>query len=342
MQNDIIFKDAARICGRVDFSAIRDATVLVTGASGFVGTYLLATLCSLRESGVPLTVHAQIHSEPAPHTAEIIRRGGFNLLRADLADCRECLSLPESDVILHSAGYAQPAVFMASPAATLQVNTTATAALLQKLRPGGVFLFVSSSEVYSGLGKAVAQEIDIGSTSPLHPRAAYIEGKRCGEAICNAYRSAGVHATSARLALAYGPGTRKHDKRAVNAFIEKALCQHRIELLDAGEAVRTCCYISDAVELLWQAALHGTQPVYNVGGPSTVTIADLARLVGQLTGAPVVFPPTQARVAGAPAEVRLDLGRVEREFRKTSYVGLEEGLRATIDWQRGMYASSGA
>jgi len=342
MQNDIIFEDAAGICGRVDFSGIKGATVLVTGASGLVGTYLLATLCRLRESGVLLTVHAQVHSEPAPHTAEIIRRGGFNLLRADLADCRQCLSLPEADVILHAAGYAQPIVFMANPAATLQVNTTATAVLLQKLRPGGVFLFVSSSEVYSGLGKTLAQETDIGSTTPLHPRAAYIEGKRCGEAICNAYRGAGVRAASARLALAYGPGTRRHDKRAMNAFIEKALCQRRIDLLDAGEAVRTCCYISDAVELLWQAALHGTQPVYNVGGHSTVTIADLARLIGDLTGSSVAIPSAQSRVAGAPAEVRLDLGRVEREFGKTSYVSLEEGLRATIDWQRGMYASGSA
>lgn len=342
MQNDIIFEDAAGICERVDFARIQGATVLVTGASGLVGTYLLATLCSLRESGVSLTVHAQVHSEPAQHTAEIIRRGGFNLLRADLSDCRQCLSLPEADVVLHSAGYAQPAVFMANPAATLQVNTTATAVLLQKLRPSGVFLFMSSSEVYSGLDKSVAQEMDIGLTTPLHPRAAYIEGKRCGEAICNAYRGTGVRATSARLALAYGPGTRKHDKRAMNAFIEKALCQRRIELLDAGEAVRTCCYIGDAVELLWQAALHGTQPVYNVGGHSTVKIADLARLIGGLTSAPVIFPSTQARVAGAPAEVRLDLGRAEREFKKTSYVGLEQGLRATIDWQRGMYASGGA
>ena len=66
-------------------------------------------------------------------------------------------------------------------------------------------------------------ESDIGTTTPLHPRASYIEGKRGGETICNAYRSQGVRAVSARLALAYGPGTRKGDKRAMNSFIEKAL-----------------------------------------------------------------------------------------------------------------------
>jgi UDP-glucuronate decarboxylase len=239
MENDIIFRDAARICEHLNLADLQDATVLITGASGLIGTYLMATLCHLRETGVNITVYAQIQSAAALHTTEIVQRGGFTLLRANLADCDDYSSLPDADVIIHSAGYAQPAIFMSNPVATIHVNTTATTALLQKLRSGGAFLFISSSEVYSGLKNAVAQESDIGLTTPLHPRASYIEGKRCGEAICNAYRNDGVRATSARLALTYGPGTRKHDKRAMNSFIENALCRRRIELLDAGKAALT-------------------------------------------------------------------------------------------------------
>jgi nucleoside-diphosphate-sugar epimerase len=293
----------------------------------------------LKQSGLAVKAVAQVRSAPALHTAEIIQRGDFQLARVNVADPAECASLPPADVILHSAGYAQPALFMANPAATFQVNTTATATLLQKLNPGGTFLYLSSSEIYSGLPKPLASESDIGTTTPLHPRAAYIEGKRGGETLCNAYRTQGVRAVSARLALAYGPGTRKGDKRAMNSFIEKALCHGRIELMDAGQAIRTYCYVSDAVELIWQAALHGTQPVYNVGGHSTVTIGELAQLVGRIVGVPVSFPAQAAEVAGAPAEVRLDLTRAETEFKKTSYVGLEDGLRATVDWQRQLYAA---
>jgi nucleoside-diphosphate-sugar epimerase len=95
--------------------------------------------------------------------------------------------------------------------------------------------------------------------------------------------------------------------------------------------------VSDAVELMLQAALCGTQPVYNIGGHSTVTIGELARLVGRIVGVPVSFPAQSAEVAGAPEEVRLDLTRAEAEFNKTSYVGLEDGLRATIEWQRRLY-----
>ena len=337
MQNNVIAHDTAAICERVKFDTLRDKTILVTGASGLLGTYFLATLAHLKQSGMPLKVIAQFHSEPAPHTAEIIHSAGFQRAQANLAVPAECSSLPPADVIVHSAGYAQPAIFMANPVATFQVNTTATATLLQRLKPGGAFLYLSSSEVYSGLKKSPLSESDIGTTTPLHPRACYIEGKRGGETICNTYRSQGVRAVSARLALAYGPGTRKGDKRALNSFIEKALCQGKIELMDEGKAIRAYCYVSDAVELMWQAALHGTQPVYNIGGHSTLTIGELARLVGQIVGVPVSFPTRSAEVSGAPEEVRLDLTRPEAEFKKTNYVGLEQGLRATIEWQRQLY-----
>ena len=338
MDNSIILRDAEVICSRVDLRGLNGRTILITGASGLVGTYLLACLCRLRESGAAFHVNAQVLSEPPPHIVEIAKLGGFHLLRANVGQFAECSALPEADVIVHSAGYAQPSVFMANPAATIQLNTTATAVLLQKLRPGGSFLFVSSSEVYSGLKKPLISEADIGTTNPLHPRSSYIEGKRCGEAICNAYRSNGVRATSARLAFTYGPGTRKHDRRALNSFIEKALSLRRIELLDAGKALRSCCYVTDAVELLWQVLLHGRQPVYNVGGRATATIAELAQLVGRMTGAEVVIPATATEIAGAPEDIRLDLSRVENEFHKQEFVGLETGLAATINWQRGLYA----
>ena len=337
MKKKVILQDAERICDRVNLDVLRDATILITGASGLIGTYILACLCHLRQRGIPMQVYACRLSELPPHVAELVIQGGFEVIRANLADFDEYARLPEADVIIHAAGYAQPSKFMANPVATIQVNTSATIALLRRLRRDGKFLFVSSSEIYNGLKKPVLAETDIGLTTPSHPRAAYIEGKRCGEAICNTFRARGLQATSARLAHAYGPGTRKHDKRALNSFIEKALCQRKIELLDAGTAVRTYCYVADTVELLWQILLYGKEPVYNVGGRSTVTIADLARMIADMTGVTVIFPPTEAEIAGAPEEVRLDLTRVETEFGKTQYVSLEEGLRATIEWQRELY-----
>ena len=337
MLDKIILKDAMKICERLNLDSLNDSAILITGASGLIGTYILASLCCLQDHGAHMKVYAQHLSELPSHVADLISRGGFNSFRANLADFDAYARLPEVDFIIHAAGYAQPSRFMSDPIATIQVNTSATIALLKKLRRDGRFLFVSTSEVYSGLNKQFLSENDIGLTTPYHPRAVYIEGKRCGEAICNAMRTKGVNASNARVALAYGPGTQKNDKRALNSFIEKALCQKNIELLDAGNAVRTYCYVADTVELLWQILLYGKEPVYNVGGHSTVTIGELATMIGDITGVPVVFPEIHSEISGAPEEVRLDLTRIEKEFGKAKYVAFEDGLRATIAWQRELY-----
>ena len=84
------------------------------------------------------------------------------------------------------------------------MNTTITNQLIKKLVKNGKFLFISSSELYSGLKKSKLNEEDIGNTHPSHMRACYIESNRCGEAIFNSYRRRNINAKSARLCLAFG------------------------------------------------------------------------------------------------------------------------------------------
>jgi nucleoside-diphosphate-sugar epimerase len=209
---------------------------------------------------------------------------------------------------------------------------------MEKLFPKGKFLFISTSELYSGISNPPFSEAQIGSTNTTHPRACYIEGKRCGEAIINAFRDQGVNAKSARLALAYGPGTRPNDMRVLNSFIQKAL-NGKITLMDKGEARRTYCYVEDAVEILWNILLHGKDPIYNVGGTSRVTIRELAEMIGALVHVTVEYPETSHTLKDAPEDVCLNMSKVENEFRKTTYTPLSEGLSRTIRWQQALYSS---
>ena len=226
---------------------------------------------------------------------------------------------------------------MKNPVATLAINVDATFALFKKLRKGGSFMFISSSEVYCGLEIVPFKEDQIGTSTPYHPRASYIEGKRCAEAICAAYRSDGVRAISIRLGDTYGPGTKIGDKRALNSFIERALKLKKIELMDQGDAIRTYCYISDAFEVMVRILAEGSQSVYNVGGVSVVSIANLAKEIGGLTQSEVIFPKENQYIQGAPRVLNLDLTRSEVEFNKVHYLGLTEGLKRTIAWQRQLY-----
>ncbi len=335
--NSIIRTDVERICNAVDLRSLSKKTILVSGASGLIGTYVLACLDWLQECGLDIQVYGLVFSKTPLYLREMEQHGRCVVLKVDLADSSQYSRLPEADVMIHAAGYAQPIRFMSNPISTLKLNTVGTAALLERLNEEGRFLFISSSEVYSGLGKAPFSEEDIGTTTPLHPRSSYIEGKRGGEAMCVAYGTEGVNATSIRLGDTYGPGTRKYDKRAINSFIERGLESGKIELMDPGSSVRTFCYISDAIELMWKILLQGENLLYNLGGYSTVTIAEMAEMIAGIIGVPLVIPHDQGGVSGAPRDLRLDLSRVEKEFGKMEYITLEKGLRKTIEWQGHMY-----
>ncbi len=335
---EIIAADAEQICKKVDLTEISEKVVIVTGASGLVGGYFLACLKHLSHSmHMKFRAAAVMQSEPHPYLIEFLDYNGAEVLRGDLTDYDFCRSLPQADYIIHAAGYGQPGRFMENPVKTIQLNTSATCALFEKLREKGKFLFISTSEVYSGLTNPPHKESEIGTTNTTHPRACYIEAKRCGEAICNAYRLKNVQAKSARLALAYGPGTRPGDMRVINSFIQKAL-QGRITLLDQGKAKRTYCYVSDAVEIMWNILLKGRESVYNVGGFSKTTVGDLARKIGEYLNVPVIFPDgSESIIAGAPDDVFLDMAKAQNEFGKTEYVIFDDGLERTIEWQKILY-----
>ena len=338
LNSPIIQQDAELICSDLPAGQLEGKTILVTGASGIVGSYFLESIHYLiKARGMKLKVWAVMRNEPPEHLLECLSLPEIQVLRGDLADASFYTQLPTADVIIHAAGYGQPGAFLQNPKATIQLNTTATFALLDKLQEGGKFLFISTSEVYSGLVKSPHKETEIGSTNTDHPRACYIEGKRCGEAICHTYRMRGVDVKTARLCLAYGPGTRIGDQRALNSFIQRALKDRQIQLLDSGQSRRTYCYVADAVSMMWRILLDGKDFIYNVGGVSSVTIAELAQQIGVVLGVPVTIPVQSETLQGAPFDVRLDMTKFEQEFGPLSFVPLSVGLAKTIRWQTQLY-----
>lgn len=335
----IIAEDARKAVTAARLQNLANKSILLTGASGLLGVHFLASLREITRQGyASQSVTAVVYSESIAPFNSFLDFRGIQIVRGDLTDLNFVSRLGKFDYIIHAAGYGQPGRFMQDQIKTLKLNTSTTLALFDCLATEGRFLFLSSAEVYSGLPNPPYRETQIGTTNTTHARSCYIEGKRCGEAICNAYRARGIKVSSARLALAYGPGTKPADRRVINAFIERGVTQGKITLQDAGIAKRTYCYVSDAVEILWHILLRGTEPIYNVGGKSRVTIAELARQVGRYLGVPVEFPNDARELGGAPEDVSLDMSLVQKEFKKTQYVSFEEGLARTIEWQKALYS----
>jgi UDP-glucuronate decarboxylase len=333
-----IEKDANNIASVIDYSKIIGKSILITGASGLLGIFFLATLRELaRRGNAAKSVTATVHSEIVAPFNSFLDFEGVRVKQGDLTDMTFIEGLGKFDLIIHAAGYGQPGRFMEDQIKTIKLNTTTTLALFDSLTTEGHFLFISTSEVYSGLSNPPFNETQIGTTNTTHLRSCYIEAKRCGEAICNAYRARGVNAHSARLALAYGPGTKPRDRRVINSFIERGINDRVITLQDMGSAKRTYCYVSDAVEILFHILTVGTEPVYNVGGTSRTTIAELANMVGQYLKVPVEFPQIATEMSGAPEDVYLDMKLVENEFKKIKFVDFQDGLAKTIEWQKELY-----
>lgn len=337
--NEILLGIGKNVSENIDLSALSDKTILITGSSGLIGINLVASLRALCEKGVgPKKVICAVNSKISNFDSSIFNFSQASIFSGDLSNginfLRECGSF---DYIIHTAGYGQPGKFMADPVKTLKLNTSTTIQLFELLNANGNFLFLSTSEVYSGLEFSPHKETDIGTTNTNHPRGCYIEAKRCGEAICCAYSSTGLNAKSARVALSFGPGTKAEDNRVINQFIQRAITEKKITLMDMGKAKRTYCYVSDTVEILWNILLHGSKPIYNVGGVSKTTIAELAELIGKILDVPVEFPKLETTMADAPLDVSLDMSVVENEFHKHNYVDFEEGIIETIKFQKYLY-----
>jgi len=242
-----------------------------------------------------------------------------------------------TDYIIHAAGYASPAKFMADPMATIAVNTTRLMAMIEAMQPGARLMFLSSSEVYSGSAASTHTEDDIGTTTPEHPRAAYIEGKRCGEAICHAARAAGRDVVIARVSSVYGPGFRRDDTRVLPQFIRMAVEERCVAPKGGADARRGWLYVDDCADMLLTILEHGTQAVYNVGGTEQCSIAELAAKIADM--APCSYQaPSGVGTAGAPSHVKVDMTRYNQEFGAPSLKTLDEGIGMTLDWYRGAFA----
>lgn len=329
----IISRDIDRIISNSDLEFLNGKEVLVTGASGLVGSYFVQTMQILNRNGKG---PSRIYVSSKTGMFEFNLNSTVQVLIGDLTNRVFIEKLPNFDVIIHAACYAQPNKFLNDPIETLSLNTTSTIELIKKVKSGGKFLFISSSEVYSGLKTAPFTESQIGTTNTNHFRSPYIEGKRTGETVVSAIKKQGkIDAKSIRLSLAYGPGTKINDTRVINSFIAQAITSSKITMKDSGNAMRTYCYISDAIEMSFGILNSGHEDIYNVGGNSRVTILELANLIASNTNSYVEFVEDKNDgVKGAPDDVWLDMSRTLSLVKKSEFVSLSHGLDKTIKWQK--------
>jgi len=313
--------------------------LFLTGGTGFVGKWLLATLAEANrrfELGVRATVLSrdpEAFRTSAPHLADA---PGLNWLRGDVRD----FAFPKEDfdTVIHAAtdvvAKAEPEhIFDTCIGGTRRVLAFAAQAQVRD------FLLVSSGAVYGRQPSDLARvpETHAGAPDPLLPGSAYGEGKRASEWLCAAAGNRiGMRVRSARCFAFVGPYLPLDKHFAMGNFIGAALDGREIIIQGDGTPIRSYLHAADMAAWLWAVVLKGRAGVaYNVGADSEISIGDLAQLVCRVIGSPSRVRILREPDPKLPAERYVPDNRLARtELGLPAPIPLDEAIARTVRWHR--------
>jgi dTDP-glucose 4,6-dehydratase len=256
---------------------------------------------------------------------------------------RECSVEGPVDVVLHMASPASPRDYLEHPIETLDVGSIGTRRMLElALDQGARFLLTSTSECYGDPLVHPQVETYWGNVNPVGPRSCYDESKRFAEAITMAYhRKYGLRTNIARIFNTYGPRMKLDDGRVVPAFLDQALHHHPMTVFGSGSQTRSFCYVSDLVRGLYALMLSDERYPVNLGNPSEMTILEFAHEIRRVTGShsEIVQEPLPE---DDPKQRKPDITKARAILGWEPQVGLEEGLRHTVAYFRGLEKGASA
>jgi len=302
--------------------------ILITGGAGFLGSHL----CDLfLAEGHQVIAMDNLITGDIRNIAHLAGNENFRFIKHDVT---EYIYIDgELDAILHFASPASPIDYMRYPIQTLKVGALGTHKALGLARAKGArFLLASTSEVYGDPLVHPQREDYWGNVNPIGPRGVYDEAKRFAEAMTLAYhRYHGVDTRIARIFNSYGPRMRLDDGRVVPNFIGQALRGEPLTVYGDGSQSRSFCYVSDLIDGVYKLLLSDVAEPVNLGNPREMTILELAHKVNEITGntAGIVYRPLPR---DDPKRRCPDISRAKQLLGWEPKVGLEEGLRKTIEW----------
>jgi dTDP-glucose 4,6-dehydratase len=311
--------------------------LLVTGAGGFLGSHLCDRLLAAGHTVVGMDNF--LTGNPA-NVAHLEVNTRFKVLRHDVS---MFIDVPGPlDGVLHFASPASPIDYLEHPIPTLKVGSLGTHNSLGLAKEKGArFLLASTSEVYGDPLVHPQPESYWGNVNPVGPRGVYDEAKRFAEALTMAYhRSHTLDTRIVRIFNTYGPRMRPHDGRVVSNFIVQALRDEPLTVYGDGSQTRSFCYVDDLVEGIMRLFERGSADPTNLGNPHEFTVRQLAERVLALTG-------SKSRIVERPLPIddpqvrQPDITRARETLGWEPKVDLDDGLRRTIEYFRGVVARGG-
>ena len=325
--------------GEASWRSLAGARVFLTGGTGFVGKWLMATLLHADRRlalGCELVVLSRDPEAFEATTPQLARATGVTLARGDVRD----FEFP-AGAFTHVVHAATDVVAQNAPLETFSTCVEGTSRVLDFAAQVGAsdFLLVSSGAVYGRQPPELDRmdESHTGAPDPLSPSSAYGEGKRVSEWL-GAVRCAGSapRFKVARCFAFVGPYLPLDKHFAIGNFLRDAMAGNQITIQGDGTPYRTYLHAADMAAWLWAVLLRGKPArAYNVGGHEAVSIGDLARRTVAALGSSARVEILKQAVPGKPAERYVpDVARARRELALPDPLPLDEAIARTVRWHR--------
>lgn len=342
-QNNLYMEDVSRVGGLdLPWEKLQNRTLLLSGATGLLGSFLIDVILEKNLSaGLNCTVYALGRSEEKAKS----RFGKFASDRHLVFipyDVRKPLvrdDIDTADYVLHLASNTHPMQYSTDPIGTITTNIIGIQNMLDFAvdHHASRFAFASSNEIY-GENRGDVEFFDesyCGYINSNTLRAGYPESKRCGEALCQAYKAQkGLDMVIPRFTRSYGPTMLMSDTKAISQFIKKGIAGENIILKSAGTQYYSYQYVADSVSGLLTVLLRGESgEAYNIADEqSDIMLKDLAAIIAGINGKKVVFElPDAVEAAGYSTATKARLsGQKLKALGWQPKYDIKSGLERTV------------
>lgn len=309
---------------------IKNKRIFLTGGAGFIGSHIVEKLIENNE----LTVYDNCHRNALKFLN--LKGKNLNFITGDVLDKEKLAkSITNHDIVIHLAAIAGVGTVVNHPVKTMSVNLIGTYNVLEAVKDKNLGLFVdfSTSEVYGSEARNVNEENETVIGKIGVSRWTYAVSKLAAEHLSHAYNEEyNLPAVSVRPFNIYGP--RQVGEGAIHDFVANAVNNKDLIVHGDGSQVRTWCFIDDFIKcfLLILENKKAAGNVFNIGNPKTIiTVNELAKKVIELSSSKskirfenMTYPDVDYRVPN------IDKARKILGFEPS--VGLDEGIKKTIDW----------
>ena len=302
--------------------------IVITGGSGFVGSYLCERLIN---DGHNLIVVDNLLTGSTENIRDLMDNENFSFIEHDVQNHIEIEN--KVDYVLHFASAASPKAYTEHPVNTLKAGSIGTLNTLGLAKKhNSQYLLASTSEVYGDPLISPQNEEYWGNVNPNGERSMYDEAKRFAEAAVATYsRSYDIKAKIVRIFNTYGPRMQLNDGRVVTNFIFQALQDNNITIYGDGSQTRSFSYVEDTVDGIISLMQSNEYDVFNIGNPNEITVLELAQKIIELTNSKseIVF---KSLPSDDPKQRKPDISKAKSKLGWEPKVNLEDGLVKTIDW----------